>query len=98
MTPARNFSGKVSEEDKGRRLKELQAYQKKITLSKNQMMEGTLQEILVEGTSKKSSQEWMGRTRTNKIVNFPGPLGLMGKTVMVRVEKAHIHSLKGVVL
>ena len=95
LAPARNFSGKVSEEEKGRRLKELQAYQREITLSKNQKMEGTTQEILVEGTSKKSSQEWTGRTRTNKVVNFPGPPGLMGKTVPVRIEKAHIHSLKG---
>jgi tRNA-2-methylthio-N6-dimethylallyladenosine synthase len=95
LAPARNFSGKVSEEEKGRRLKELQAYQKEITLSKNQKMEGTTQEILVEGTSKKSSQEWTGRTRTNKVVNFPGPSGLMGKTIPVRIEKAHIHSLKG---
>ncbi len=95
LAPARNFSGKVSEEEKGRRLKELQAYQKEITLSKNQEMEGTTQEILIEGTSKKSSQEWTGRTRTNKIVNFSGPPGLMGKTVPVRIEKAHVHSLKG---
>lgn len=98
MTPARNFSRKVSEEEKRRRLKELQAHQRKITLSKNQKMEGTLREILVDGTSKKSSQEWMGRTRTNKIVNFPGPRGLMGKMVTVRIEKAHIHSLKGVIV
>lgn len=95
MTPARNFLRKINEEEKGRRLKELQDYQKNITLLKNQKMEGTTQEILVEGTSKKSSQEWMGRTRTNKIVNFPGPSGLMGKTVTARIEKAHIHSLKG---
>jgi tRNA-2-methylthio-N6-dimethylallyladenosine synthase len=95
LAPARNFSGKVSEEEKGRRLKVLQGCQREITLSKNQKMEGTTQEILVEGTSKKSSQEWTGRTRTNKVVNFPGPPGLMGKTVPVRIEKAHIHSLKG---
>ena len=37
----------------------------------------------------------MGRTRTNKIVNFPGPSDLLGKTVPVRIEKAYVHSLKG---
>ncbi len=95
LTSARNFSGKVDEEEKGRRLKELQTCQKKITLFKNQKMEGTIQEVLVEGTSKKSSQEWMGRTRSNKIINFPGPSGLLGKTVPVHIEKAHVHSLKG---
>ncbi|MBA4395104.1 MAG: hypothetical protein C0407_16255 [Desulfobacca sp.] len=95
IAPARNFSGKVDEEGKRRRLKELQTYQKKVTLSRNQALEGTNQEVLVEGSSKKSSQEWMGRTRTNKIINFAGPSDLFGKMVEVRVEKAFINSLKG---
>ncbi len=97
-TTASHFSNQVPEEEKSRRLRELQTYQKKVTLSKNQTMEGTVQTVLVEGTSKKSSQEWMGRTRSNKIVNFPGPSDLLGKTVPVRIEKAYIHSLKGVLL
>jgi tRNA-2-methylthio-N6-dimethylallyladenosine synthase len=98
MAPARNFSEKVDETEKGRRLKELQAYQKKVTLSGNQALEGTFQEILVEGRSKKSSREWMGRTRTNKIVNFSGPSGLIGRMAHVRIEKAYVNSLKGVLV
>jgi tRNA-2-methylthio-N6-dimethylallyladenosine synthase len=94
-TPARNFSEKVEEDEKGRRLIALQAYQKKITLLKNQRLEGEILEILVEGISKKSSREWMGRTRTNKIVNFSGPPDLMGQVVSVRIEKASMHSLRG---
>ena len=97
-TTASNFLNQVNEEEKSRRLRELQTYQKKVTLSKHQTMEGKVQLVLVEGTSKKSSQEWMGRTRTNKIVNFPGPSDLLGKTVPVRIEKAYIHSLRGVLL
>jgi tRNA-2-methylthio-N6-dimethylallyladenosine synthase len=97
-TTAANFLNQVNEEEKSRRLRDLQTYQKKVTLSKHQAMEGTVQAILVEGTSKKSSQEWMGRTRTNKIVNFSGPSDLLGKTVPVRIEKAYIHSLKGVLI
>jgi tRNA-2-methylthio-N6-dimethylallyladenosine synthase len=95
MTPARNFSGKVDEPEKRRRLNELQTYQKKVSLAKNQDLEGTIQEVVVEGNSKKSPQEWMGRTRTNKIINFPGPTDLFGKTVPVRIEKAYINSSKG---
>jgi len=97
-TTASNFLNQVNEEEKSRRLRELQTYQKKVTLSKHQTMEGKVQLVLVEGTSKKSSQDWMGRTRTNKIVNFPGPSDLLGKTVPVRIEKAYIHSLRGVLL
>jgi tRNA-2-methylthio-N6-dimethylallyladenosine synthase len=95
MTRARHFPEKIEDEEKGRRLKILQAYQNKVTLSKNKRLEGSIQQVMVEGPSKKSSQEWMGRTRTNKIINFPGPSGLMGKTVQVRLEKAHVHSSKG---
>jgi tRNA-2-methylthio-N6-dimethylallyladenosine synthase len=92
---SRHFSEKVDEEEKGRRLKVLQDYQKKVTLEKNQTLEGSVQKVLVEGRSKKNYEEWMGRTGSNKIVNFPGPVGLLGKTVAVRVEKAYINSLKG---
>jgi tRNA-2-methylthio-N6-dimethylallyladenosine synthase len=74
---------------------EIQTYQKKVTLSRHQTMEGTVQQVLVEGASKKSTLDLMGRTRTNKIVNFAGPPDLLGKTVPVRIEKAYINSLKG---
>ncbi len=98
QTPASNFPNQVAEEEKTRRLTELQAYQKKVTLSKHQTLVGSVQQVWVEGNSKKSSQDQMGRTRTNKIVNFPGSPDLLGKTVPVRIEKAYINSLKGVVV
>ena len=95
QTPASSFSGQVNEKEKSSRLLELQTYQKKVTLSRHQTMEGTVQQVLVEGASKKSPLDLMGRTRTNKIVNFPGPPDLLGKTVPVRIEKAFVNSLKG---
>jgi tRNA-2-methylthio-N6-dimethylallyladenosine synthase len=36
-----------------------------------------------------------GRTRGNRIVNFPGRAGLIGKTVSVRIVEAFPHSLRG---
>jgi tRNA-2-methylthio-N6-dimethylallyladenosine synthase len=95
MAWSRHFPEKVEESEKARRLKELQSTQKKVTLIKNQALEGSVHKILVEGHSKKNPDEWMGRTGTNKIVNFPGPPGLFGKTEQVLVEKAYVHSLKG---
>jgi tRNA-2-methylthio-N6-dimethylallyladenosine synthase len=95
QTPASTFSNQVNEEEKARRLFEVQNYQKKVTLSRQQALVGTIQQVLVEGKSKKSVQDQMGRTRTNKIVNFPGSTDLLGKTVPVRIEKAYINSLKG---
>jgi tRNA-2-methylthio-N6-dimethylallyladenosine synthase len=55
-------------------------------------------EVLVEGTSRKSSRDVMGRTRANKIVNFTGDRDIVGKTVRVRIVEAFLHSLRGELL
>jgi tRNA-2-methylthio-N6-dimethylallyladenosine synthase len=59
---------------------------------------GTVQRILVEGRSKKSPAELMGRTECNRIVNFDGrPQAerLMGRMIDVRITAALPHSLRG---
>jgi tRNA-2-methylthio-N6-dimethylallyladenosine synthase len=95
--PARasGFPDKVPEEEKRRRLAQLQALQKGITLARNRAQEGTRQDVLVEGVSKKSPREWTGRTRTNKVVNFTAVDMEAGRTVAVDIEKGYAHSLKG---
>jgi len=40
----------------------------------------------------------MGRTSTNKIVNFGGSGDLMGKIVSVHIKEAYLHSLRGEML
>ena len=85
---------KVGEREKAARLKELQALQKEKTLSRNRMLEGKSEEILVDGLSKKGSQ-YTGRTKTNKIVNFASDINLIGKLVNVNIKRAFINSLKG---
>ena len=62
---------------------------------------GTVQRILVEGPSRKSAAELMGRTECNRIVNFDGgPLSarLVGQMLDVRISAALPHSLRGEVL
>jgi tRNA-2-methylthio-N6-dimethylallyladenosine synthase len=59
---------------------------------------GTVQRILVEGPSRKSALELMGRTECNRIVNFDGgPLAtrLVGQMLDVRITEALPHSLRG---
>jgi tRNA-2-methylthio-N6-dimethylallyladenosine synthase len=80
---------------KQKRLSLLQGIQKEITLQKNEVLEGRIEEVLVEGRSKQSDQDVTGRTRFNKVVNFEGNLELMGKLVPVRITKAYPHSLRG---
>ena len=97
-TVAADFDGKVSESIKGERLQILQSLQETHTLAKNKKMEGQVVDILVEGRSKNSSGEVMGRTRTNKIVNFKGGPALIGKTLPVVIALAYRHSLRGELL
>jgi tRNA-2-methylthio-N6-dimethylallyladenosine synthase len=94
-TRAAQFQDRVEEKVKQDRLSVLQEIQKEITFKKNQDLEGRLEEVLVEGQSKQSDQDVTGRTRYNKIVNFEGDLGLVGKLVHVCITKGFPHSLRG---
>jgi tRNA-2-methylthio-N6-dimethylallyladenosine synthase len=94
-TRAAQFTDKVEEKVKQDRLSVLQEIQKEITLQKNQELERGVEEVLVEGRSKQNHQDVTGRTRSNKIVNFEGDLGLVGKLVPIRITKAYPHSLRG---
>lgn len=94
-TRATLFEDKVPEEISQRRLMELQALQRKITLRRNKLWEKKEAEVLVEGPSKADPRESMGRIRTNHIVNFPGEAWAPGSTVRIKIQKAYAHSLRG---
>jgi tRNA-2-methylthio-N6-dimethylallyladenosine synthase len=94
-TRAAQYEARVEEKVKQDRLSILQEIQKEITFQKNQELEGRMEEVLVEGQSKQSDRDGTGRTRSNKIVNFQGDLGLVGKLIHVRITKAFPHSLRG---
>jgi tRNA-2-methylthio-N6-dimethylallyladenosine synthase len=94
-TRAAEFQDKVPEEVSRRRLMELQARQRRITVKHNKTWEGREVEVLVEGWSKENAEENMGRTRTNHIVNFPGADDPIGSLVQLRIVKAFAHSLRG---
>jgi tRNA-2-methylthio-N6-dimethylallyladenosine synthase len=94
-TRAAEFEDRVEDTVKQERLSLLQSIQREITLQKNQILEGTTQEILIEGQSKQSDRDVTGRTRTNKIVNAKGDAGLVGSLTLVRIVRAFPHSLRG---
>ncbi len=94
-TAAQKLEGKVSEAEKRQRLKELQALQDQHTQEKNSALEGGMQEVLVEGLSKNSQHDVMGRTRSWRIVNFQGEPELIGKPVIVEITRGYLHSLRG---
>ncbi|MEW6440742.1 MAG: tRNA (N6-isopentenyl adenosine(37)-C2)-methylthiotransferase MiaB [bacterium] len=84
----------LPESEKARRLEILQDAQRAISLSKNRRLEQTEVEVLVEGRSR-SGDQWTGRTRTNKIVNFAGPVGLFGSMRPVTIVHGGPNSLLG---
>ena len=94
-TAAQKLGGKIDECEKQQRLKLLQALQDKHTLERNTQLEGSRQEILIEGKSKNSETDLMGRTRCWKIVNFKGEQQLVRKLMNVTIAKAYLHSLRG---
>jgi tRNA-2-methylthio-N6-dimethylallyladenosine synthase len=93
-TPARHKE-QIDEAEKNRRLQVLQTRQSEISKAKNQRMEGTLLEVLVEGSSRRGSGQLSGRTRTNKIVNFMSDELLVGYLVDIHITNGLPHSLIG---
>lgn len=94
-TRAACWEDDVPPEVKKRRLEFLQEFQRGITLKKNKELEGEVLEVLVEGCSKNSHREMMGRTRCNRIVNFPGGSELVGELVGVQIREGLPNSLRG---
>lgn len=84
----------ISETEKNERLRYLQECQARIAARKNARMIGSYVEVLVEGTSR-DGRHLMGRTRTNKIVNFEGPGHFVGCLCTVQIVKACKNSLMG---
>ena len=94
-TKALSLPDHVDDHVKSRRLSEILKIQEDITYKKNKLLEGKTLEVLVEGVSETDSNKLTGRTRTNKIVNFPGNKSDIGEFVMTRILEAKLHSLHG---
>ncbi|MEW6117646.1 MAG: tRNA (N6-isopentenyl adenosine(37)-C2)-methylthiotransferase MiaB [Nitrospirota bacterium] len=98
-TKASRMEGQMSDEVKSERLYEILEIQNTITERKNKKLEGTVQEILIEGWDEKNKKALAGRTRTNKIVTLQKSDGLHpGDIVRVTITKASRHSLQGMPL
>jgi tRNA-2-methylthio-N6-dimethylallyladenosine synthase len=85
----------VPEAEKTRRIVELQAVQRGIQTTLNQALIGTTVGVLVDAASRRRETELSGRTSQNVVVNLPGPVEWIGRTIAVRVERAGAHSVWG---
>lgn len=94
-TPAAEQEDQVEEAVKHRRLETLSAHVNRISLKKNRALRGSVQEVLVDGRSKRDAAMLTGRTPGFKLVNFAGPLQLTGTLQKVRITDAKTFSLRG---
>jgi tRNA-2-methylthio-N6-dimethylallyladenosine synthase len=92
---AKSLPDTVSAQTKTERIVELQALQGDIQYKINQDLIGAVEEVLVDGSSRKRATELCGRTTGNTVVNFPGDASLLGATVAVRIRRAGPHSVRG---
>ncbi len=92
---AKKLPDNVPEEVKVRRLNEIIALQNEITKDNNQHEIGKVYEVLVEGFSKRSTDELFGRTSQNKVVIFPREGRHIGEFIHVRITSASSATLKG---
>jgi tRNA-2-methylthio-N6-dimethylallyladenosine synthase len=97
-TPAANLHDDTPHSVKQARLARLQATLDEQVRAISASRAGTVQRILVEGSSRKNKQELMGRTECNRVVNFEGHPRLIGQMIDVQVTEAMQRALRGRVL
>ena len=85
----------VPEDVKIRRLNELIALQTDISAQQNKKDEGKEFDVLIEGFSKRSREQLMGRTEQNKAVVIPKGSHHIGETVRVRITSSTSATLLG---
>jgi tRNA-2-methylthio-N6-dimethylallyladenosine synthase len=94
-TPAASMAGQVPEEIKRERIKILIEKQNRISKEINLSEVGERRRLLVDGKSKTNPELLSGRTRTNKLVIFPGPPALTGKLADVIITGGRLTHLEG---
>ena len=85
----------VPEETKIRRLNEMIALQNELSAESYRKDIGKTYEVLVEGVSKRSKEQFFGRTPQNKVVVFDRGNHHIGDFVMVKIEESSSATLKG---
>src|SRR6185503_11489052 len=97
-TPAAALDDPVPQAQKLERLRRLQAQLEVQGRDVSEAMVGTVQQVLVEGPSKRDPGELAARTDNNRTVNFPGGAELVQNFTNLRITEARHHSLRGELL
>jgi tRNA-2-methylthio-N6-dimethylallyladenosine synthase len=87
----------IQNDVKVRRLNEIIDLQNIMSSENNRMLIGKTVDVLIEAVSKKSTNEFKGRTNTNKKVIFPKDRYKIGDYASVKIENANSATLFGTV-
>ena len=97
-TPAADLPDTTPHEVKIRRLQALTDVLDRNTLAINQAMVGTVQQVLVEGVSRRDGNELAARSANNRVVNVVGHPRLLNSMIEVVITEAYSHSVRGEIL
>ncbi|RPD99643.1 tRNA (N6-isopentenyl adenosine(37)-C2)-methylthiotransferase MiaB [Aureibaculum marinum] len=92
---AKKFEDDVPLEVKKRRLAEVIALQQEHSHYRTKQHLGKVEEVLIEGTSKKNENEWKGRNTQNTVVVFPKEHYKLGDFVNVKIDSCTSATLIG---
>lgn len=94
-TPAAEMSDDTPHEIKQARLHRVQQRIAQLERQVSDGMGGSVQRVVVENISRKNPSELAGRTENNRVVNFVGSPGMLGRYVDVRILSGTMHTLRG---
>jgi len=94
-TPAADLPDDTPYKTKQERLQKIQEKIRCQAKAAGESMIGTVQNILVEGVSKKNPNELCGRTDNNRMVNFVGDLNIIGHFIDIEITAVLSKSLRG---
>lgn len=92
---ARKLEDDVPIKVKQRRLAEIIALQREHCKFRTEEHLGNIEQVLIEGSSKKSDAHWMGRNSQNTVVVFPKGNYVLGDFVDVKIESCTSATLIG---
>ena len=97
-TPGAKMENQIPEEIKHKRFDRLKALVESQIEENNKKYIGTIQKVLIEGTSKNNGNMLTGRTDSNKVVILEDNKELIGNLINLKIVSEHMWYLKGEVV
>ncbi len=93
-TPAASMPDRIGEKTKRARLSRVIALQKEMTKTLMESRLGAIEEVLIEGASRRKKTELLARTQRDEMVVFPAPSSRIGSFARVRLTSLSGNTFK----